>query len=320
MKIWRDILFHFIDGIIPRAVAAIHYKAAYNSLFITFSSHPNIEIWFRNSFEKGNFVFGVSDLDLTILLKKPATKEELTYIRRVLHDHKKLYPFLGEINLYQEGWLDIFAPTLNYYERLRDSKISKRMQEISLKDMNVDKVVFILRNFYTDRVKLKTHPTLRQKKWRAHFQEMNLNVPEMIGIKELCNALKNILNLEEENWTKVLKAVKSGISVELNEENIFSTSLPEYWKYLFPHKYLWFESKREEAIKIRGTFLASVCLRQIEWEIWGIMSQIMFLKSDGINIEIHLLRLKNLVEIIDEKSKIPEDIDRLLEIVESLEV
>jgi len=305
----KDTIFNSIDQIVPRWLAAIPYQLALEGLAAAFASDKDVVVWSRNSFKKGNFVFGVSDLDVTIYLTSEFTLKKITKIKEVLKSHKQLYPFLGEANIYQQGMAELFASSSNFFEMGRDPILEKELSPVPYADMEVEKVVFLLRMIYSDRKKLTNNLSVRQKKWRQHFISIYAPYPDQINIHVVIELISSFFSGNTPLAKDVRDSLQMLVNSDFTEENVFSTSFPMSWKYLFPHRHLWIDL--DESIQvIKGTFLAKICLRQIEWEIWGIMSQLVFLKLPGV--QIHLERLGRLAGALNDKTKIPEKIDKLI--------
>lgn len=317
----QNTFFYTIDLFLPRFIAVIPYNIALRSLILKMAVFNNVQVWDRNSIRRGNFIFGVSDLDITILITGKMYTDEANEINRILKEHKMFFPFLGETNFYLDDLSGKLAPSLNYYERLRDPILSNKLINIDYDDLNVEKATFLLRMIYADRVKLGKMTFLRQKKWKGHFSDLGFNIPDKVSIE---NVLENLLELLKLNATlekKLMEVIRFVLTTDLNEQNIYHIELPELWKFIFPHKHIWFDYDRVENFDIiKGTLLEKVCLRQLEWEIWGLMSQVPFLPSIEENLVKHLKRQARAALALDHQSPVDAMVIQLNEALEDFKL
>jgi hypothetical protein len=308
-------LFFCVDFFLPRTIAAVPYHFAFKSLKKKFKKFNEATLWYRNSFRRGNFVFGVSDLDLSVLMSQKSTGENYHEIKNVLEEHKKLYPFLGETNFYISELIDELAPALNYYERMRDPELSRQLHNVDYDDLDTERGVFMLRMIYADKKHLNEMSFLRQKKWKGHFLDMDFTVPDEINLEIILERLFSTLKLEKDHEKLVTECIYFHLNNEINEQNIFKIKLPEFWKYIFPHRYIWFEyGKDDQFLPILGTKLEKICLRQLDWEVWGLMTQLPFLPDIKENLEVHLLRLAQVSKLLSPKSLMPFQVKKLLDV------
>ena len=277
----------------------------------------NVIVWDRNSFRRKRFVFGVSDLDITVVAFKKNVPEQSRQISTILNKHKKQFPFLGETNFYLNELIVPYAPFLNYYELLRDPELASRIGHVQYENDNVEKVVFLLRMIYADRLKLGKLTFLRQRKWKGHFADLGFIVPKNITVENILKNLLGIMKLDVALEEKFVKAIHFVLTTELDEQNIYHIELPDLWKFLFPHKHIWFDFDREENFQlIKGTFLEKVCLRQLDWEVWGLMSQLPFLPSIDENLIEHLKRQARASHALNPAGEMTLKVDQLVQVAE----
>jgi hypothetical protein len=318
----RDHLFFFLDKILPRPLAVYPYREALGFLHLRFlQTGLPVEVWHRNSIYRGNYVFGLSDLDVTVYFASTnITSKDLQAVKSILLEAKRIYPFLGECNFYVEGLAMEFIASANYFEISRDKLLTKELK-ISSTANSVDRIVFILRMFYSDRVKLSKYPYLRQRKWSAHLEDVfsytsgNNNITAQTVIQLLMNEM----NLTKESQLEVEHVFKELLNNDFKDEEVYGRKMSEMWKYIFPHRHAWSEDPSPEEIeKIKETILGPICLRQIDWEVWGLLGQLPFLSNKETWFRIHLTRLQKVVTVLDESSDINARIEKLLLLDENL--
>lgn len=292
MKILRDYFFQSIDSILPRSIASIPYQEAFNSCAIALSD-SEVELWHRNSFKLGNYTFGTSDLDLTLLFHHWPTPVKLKKTLEILANQKRIFPFIGETNIYIDDEVGEFLSCFNYFERLRDPIFCDHFLS-DKKSSQSEKTAFVLRMLFSDRVKLTFHPELRQRKWQFHFSALELPYTKLIKKDTIDSILSKWIN------TDISAALEILDTPNLTDDKIFGMDLPEEWKFLFPNKYLWFHQGQNEKFDFVSDKpeLRDVCLAQIRWEVWGIFSQLPFLVNNEEGLNIHLYRMSRVANAL----------------------
>ncbi len=156
---------------LPRAVALIPYQCALVVLRLFIGLGMKASVWNRNSTRSGSFLFGVSDLDLTVVGKSSINFEFLKSSLIVL---KRVFIFLGETNLYHYSQLELVLPRMNVYELKRDPELEK-LNRYPKQETKVEKFVFTQRMLFADVLTLGTDPGLRQLKWKHLFDLFGYN-------------------------------------------------------------------------------------------------------------------------------------------------
>jgi hypothetical protein len=181
----RDSLFYFVDKILPRKVAVIPYLSALKDFQLnSLNRWIDVSIWCRNSIYRGNYVFGLSDLDLTIYFEKDFHHQTLQEILRYQKHLKKVYPFLGELNLYVDSLSRELKGAVNYFEFHRDPILVKRIGQLESFDLKTDGAVFLLRMLYADRKKLRASP-YRQETHALALAELIRAIGSDIEIQDI---------------------------------------------------------------------------------------------------------------------------------------
>ena len=282
------------------------YDYAFNYLkeAILFNGLP-VELWVRNSVRQGNYRFGLSDLDLTVY-SDAMNETQFKKLKHLLTEAKKLFPFLGETNVYISPLAENLIQSANIHEIGRDPELLSRMPKV--KDHPVDKTVFLLRMLYSDKTNLLQRPELRKSKWIMHLQGTDFEEHHGFGFDSVVSYLNSIIGVH--GVDEALQYLKGDVS----EPSVFLDEKPKLWKYLFPHKHLWFETAVPDSPEeVRGTILADICLRQIDWEVWGLMTQLPFIPDRQLGFKVHLNRLARVASEIDPDSKVASRINYLIQ-------
>ncbi len=281
--------FYRLDQILPRGVALFPYIMGlfFVRLLFKLLFGPTTKIWDRNSVRARTFVFGVSDLDITVFsdreLPAPFLCKALTLSKRVL-------PFLGEANVYCAVGLKALVTRMNTFELRRDP-VFEALTKAARSEDRIEKLVFLQRMFFSDALTLGDGPLLRQKKWRHHL--------ELTGIKEPGGLLKT------ETIIQILGSLlpsRPGLSGSLGrwmaesknpEFDVYHADLGEGFRILAPHLYLWFYHDREAQDRelLKGLLAEERVLveRQIDWEICGLYCQRHLIQTT--EVLVHLERL-----------------------------
>jgi hypothetical protein len=296
--------FTLLDNCLPRSLAIIPYRYCYHQLMQSAQVLPGeCEVWVRNSVKQGNYVFGLSDLDLS-LCSYASSRQDFVPVLRMLRDQKILFPFLGETNFYHPAWMMELKASANYYEIRRDPILFEKIRPIQ---NDIDGIVFLLRMLFADRTNLIGRPQIRSRKWLKHFEDLQLAPPLKINFDNICVSIAELAERPE-----VFEALQM-LRGELKEPEMFFMPKKKFWKYLYPHKYLWFETDEvDDPAEILGSKLADICLRQIDWEVWGLMTQLPYIDDLNLGFKIHLERLGKVADSIGDKNGINQRIHLLL--------
>jgi hypothetical protein len=298
----RTALFFYTDLALPRFVASIPYYLALIILKLRLSKIMGVEVWHRNSFKKGNYVFGLSDLDITILVPKIQYKKHSGEILSILKSHKKFFPFLGETNLYIPELIQVASASLNVFERLRDPILSFKLPPQTDHDPQIEKIVFLLRMLNSDKEKLTNFSYLRQKKWKNHLQELGFETNEKITRKFIIDIIMDLASFPKVQQSELRDSLEILTSLAIKDHDIYHMDLPHLWRFIFPHKFIWDEDRLNTNLSsISTTAIEKICIRQLNWEIWGIMSQLPFLPA-SLDVTTHLRRQSNLALALGDTS------------------
>jgi hypothetical protein len=280
--------FSILDSFMPIWLKLIPYQVGFifckNLFFLQFK---NSDLWVRNSVQRRTLVFGLSDLDLTLLTSQPLDKQKFN---RLCKKAKKLVPFMGEVNCYEKNHFDFLKETINTFEYLRDSKLQTYFS-LTEKSFDGEKVVFLLRMLRSDKALLRGELHYRQRKWRDHFSMLELPLPKgLISADVVARQISQFFPNQEE----IFKTLGTWLSSAPWREDLYHDHFGEHWKFLNPHLYLWFENNDANFTRAVSEFEKNILKRQIDWELFGLYSQRSWL--DPENILIHINRLEKCLE------------------------
>lgn len=276
-------------AILPYSVALIFIRMLFKVLF-----GPSTKVWSRNSTRSKTFVFGISDLDLTVLAPNRTSRQMLTEALRI---SKRIFPFLGEAHFYSTEHLSWILPHINTYELKRDPHLLA-WRGLSPQENNVERFVFLQRMFFSDAHTLRSQAKYRQQKWIHHLKLTGLKVPS--GLITLETVKEILMSLVEQN-----QSISESLDLWLKKHesgsfDVYRENLGESFKIIAPHLYLWFHDDvtRDETFlnELKPEF-KSIIQRQIDWEIWGLYCQRHWMKEDQV-IQ-HLSRLIRVKKVLD---------------------
>jgi hypothetical protein len=243
-----------------------------------------LKVWNRNSTKTHTFVFGISDLDLTIMGKGDTS---FSFLRSSLCLFKRLFIFLGETNYYDRKDLPFIIRRINPYELKRDPSLKEQGHDGKI-ETAAEKFIFIQRMLFSDIFSLTDFPELRQSKWRHHFDLVGLpQVDKVINSTTVTNALNELAGFNP----RIRLSIDMWINQVFKKDfNPYRSSLGEGFRILAPHLHLWYEEGDErEFLQSLNAFERDVIKGQIDWEFWGLYTQRYY--SAGPKVRTHLLRL-----------------------------
>ena len=272
----------------------------------------------RNSYVLGSFVPLVSDLDLTILLRGPIGDDTSQKIQSDLDDLTRIFPFIGESNVYFEQALDFLLDFMNPFELERDPELKslafKGPERLDLKTLAA---VFLFRMLDADLLSLTARPRYRVKKWLSHsgmvtrvlgkrYERDFLSSDPNVSI--LTELVLELLELKDPLRSEVAEQIARSFELKLAGKPAWHFDYPPLMWILTPHVLVY--SREPQAIPAAPPELARFFIGQIEWEIWGIGTQYLLTKRKPAFFD-HLLRLEKLLPVILPDTRYAADRERL---------
>ena len=255
--------FHFIGLKI--------YQSIYHAICIFWRwRFPTTLIWARNSYESGDLVPGLSDIDLTVISTEG---EPPPYSLEVLGVFKKIFIILGEVNSYNPESLEIIKDIYNYYEIQRDPKLMSYFN-LSKKPNEVDSTIYLMRTYESDKHNIENRIKFRKRKWLRVFQLLEIENEEL--------SMSSL-------YTQLQKRIGERI---LNNQMLYS-----------PHTWLECNFQKLNDTQVKEIFSSLteteslIIIGQIRWEVFGILTQLPFLKNRK-DMRYHFDNLKTILSYL----------------------
>tara|TARA_R110000868_G_scaffold313440_2_gene574430 strand:- start:6346 stop:7245 length:900 start_codon:yes stop_codon:yes gene_type:complete len=252
---------------------------------------PATEVWVRNSLALGDLVPGLSDIDFTIYNNDKRLNLDHQLLAQVTTWLRHFIPIIGEFNYYNVETLRLVQDLANPHELDRDIVLKTKLQTVEKKKTQSDHLVYLLRLYHSDSENLRLNPELRAKKWNRVFSAINAGV-NYNGRLSVDSVIQSYLT-----------------PAELSLEPVV---YPHLW---LAHNWKSLDSnlRAVDEFKSGRDFLKQVTLGQIRWEIFGILSQLPFLKN-AKDMQYHFSHLAKIVEHIDisESKQLRNTIDQAI--------
>jgi len=280
-----------LDTVIPRRITKTLYYPSFLIFQILCKFHFSKNLkhtYLRNSFFLNYCVFGLSDYDFGIVLKTRASVKDWNCFYQNFKRLKFIFPFWGEINLYCEDEIDDLVAFINPIELKRDPYLSNKFK---LEASPEEKFVFLSRSLSTNFPNWKFEQKKRFK-FSTYFDLCQMKYSSKTDVKEMLES-----NLYELLQTPIQK---NYIHFIIPFQNLLKNSPDILWepsssevKVLFPQHYLWFEREEgnEEFLGSLSESDKRVLVGQLNWEIWGLMTQLYTFEGKD-SFVIHLNRIK----------------------------
>lgn len=276
----------------PRFFGVAVYWAVY-SLYRVYVRifYKGSRVWTRNTYRNGNWIPFVSDIDLSILLPPVYSTNLIEQIQLRHYAWRRYLPIVGELNIYHPAKLSEVAQNINIFELSRDPDLQSLLKpQMQRSDMFIwDRITFLLRMLEYDS-KLLFAPEQRQRKWRNHFQDSELDAPFWIDRRVVVAVIVKLIGeqgLEGLSESFLKEAIHSFL--EASDQEVPWHQWVQANKYasvlgaLFPHRFCF-------AIELKSKHFVGLQRSQIRWELHAALLQ----SPDGCYFESlaqHLHRL-----------------------------
>lgn len=307
--------------IFPYSISSTPYDFALKVVQAYFKD-LDVEIWSRNGHVLRTLTPGASDLDLTVMARK---NDEVTF-NSFMNRYNRLkvfLPFLGEINWVFEDSLEFFGSYLNPMEGNRDPLLLERIST-NFSCSEAQKVCFFLRCLASDTYGIRTNFLSRKRKWDRHLQDLGFyeykdKLKTPAEIFELCEEnllVKNLPHYQSGFLGKLIQNYHQDINAwnrfyQVSNVRDFIVLAPNRWLGATLH----FEKLEEDIELIRSfsDFEFSLFQAQIEWEVWGLYTQINQIE-DKEGLKKHLNNFMLVIDKLEGMEKSKQGFVRLLAI------
>lgn len=306
---------------LPYFIQIIPYVVA-KYCVISLLSSKDIRIWVRNSYVFKNIVCALSDLDFTVVVKEVESADKtITNYNRL----KKIFPFLGEINLYLERELVNFSPIVNSFEIRRDPKLQEYIEMKNPSNDQFEEIVFLCKTIESDQQNLLTIPKYRVKKWSHHLDlTNNQSEVSLDGLISLLTEKCRVLGLDSDKFLSHFYEKNRTVKKDCDD---FYRENRDKKSYILLYPFRWIGSSLTcdsffhdiEEIKNFSEDQLKLLEAQIKWEVWGLYSQHIHNLRQA-TLHTHLENIREMMESSDylKNSKAYELLNELRALHENL--
>jgi hypothetical protein len=271
----------------PEPVSQALYRAALKSFQLgiqVYGGKTHAQVWARNSYRLGNWTAFQSDIDLSVWMAREPKAGEVARLVRTHQRVKKVFPFLGEINLYIATDLKWVELLINAFELERDPQLAKKITTQSPLELRFHAASFLLRMLESDIERVLNEPEGRRPKWDAHFARVTTLVggkecgiwegfPErslLRGIVELIVHLLELPSEERQKFTEQLELYFQSIGRDVPTHLLAPLLADEpYLWAAFPQCFCF----RTENRPVLEGALSGLAQAQLSWEFAGMLAQ-----------------------------------------------
>lgn len=263
-------------------ISILYYKLALRVVILLFQKKGEVEIWPRHSYYEGGVVYFLSDIDLTFYL----LNNQNLQIEKMFKILKLLFPILVEYRTVRKNELMDIVTKMNVFELKRDPKLFEKIKDLAVisNNLEVERIVFLLRCLVSDWENLIKRPQMRVMKWRSHFLRCNLIPLDQTIFSDSNNIRYNItrvissdiesktgLNLPPSHVMKIVKTCRYHHldQVGVLESRFCFVCLPQFWINVALHTdQLGIYEKKFDLTE----FEMKIIKRQLDWELAGILT------------------------------------------------
>ncbi len=305
-------------------VGEMFYGLAFKGLQFgiqVYRGDTHAQVWTRNSYRLGNWVPFVSDIDVSVWMAHPPSSRDLARFKSAYSRMKKLFPVIGNVNLYiatEKHWTE---QLINRFELERDPQLAKKLSPRSPIKPEVQAAAFLLRMVEKDIDSILAHPEAMKAKWNAHIRRMAQVIPkakvdvwkgfpERTLLRGILDSVADLLDLpegEQKDFAEPMELYfqSLGRKVPLDLLRPLASKNAAYCAGL-PHRFC-FETESHPAL---GDSYVSLARAQISWEILRMLTRRRFWKQSEPEKAVIRAHLKSLEEFysssIEKNSSLPE--------------
>lgn len=306
MRLSRLLLGHF-SLILPPLMAKSLYLLIFYLVKVLFPCN-HYTLTYRNGLFDGRIIWGISDIDLTLtgMTVEPATLSKIIQRYQLL---KRIIPIIGEMNIIHADTVKNFLPCANLIGLSRDPSIKTPPAGADSITTELDSLIFLMRSFQANRQQLSIYPHFSMIKWDHYFKLCHIRKLSSTSVLDsLCASVPLLHSLE---YSTFLARYNPTSAHDIN--HFYSTQnfkIP--MMTLFPAQWLgasYLHKKVDEDIKAlthSSTVLIRLFLRGIEWEIWGLYTQLWIHREESVYAHI-----KNIIFVLTQLNATLDDNDIL---------
>jgi hypothetical protein len=299
VKIFPSIVKRIIINLVPNELGRFIYKSIFSIEFFIIKHllKKDMQAWYRNSLLQSYFCFGLSDIDVSVELKKDKSiqsnsKKILTFFT--------ICPLIKEINFYYPFCINELPIIGNFFELSKDPYLLTKVQvpTISSEVKEAQAFTYLFRMFFSNLNQIKKGISKRDiQKWSFHFKRTEYPeiIPSLFEVKNYQDLLHIIFGLFPAFDKSYHFAAKHAahchlIQMPLHtqfEESEFPLEILTLLPQLFCFKPLHLNELSE--------FGEKVFIEQMSWEVLGMLTQpMLFYKASPVYQ--HLANIKSALE------------------------
>jgi hypothetical protein len=287
----------------PRRLSEATYSAAIKAFQLAIEvslRDSNAQVWTRNGYKTTGWVPFDQPVDFSVWFAREPSIRDLNSVRNAHRRVKKVFPILGEMNLYVATDIELFSQLMNSFLLERDPHLKRKLQLTNKLNPRAQASAYLFRVLDAEVKDVLEQSDETQRRWGGYF----LSVGKVFGTD---GEFEDWLNLEEGTFLKKVVAMAVGIlgpsldkkseileCLELYYQSIgrnvpgdilrpLLQSQPSLWA-VFPHR-LCYESREPSQLKgLLNGILGELAIAGMSWELSKILAEVRLL-GRGRSIE-----------------------------------
>ena len=300
-----------LGAITPKWIVAPFYRLSFfllqKSVAICFKHDTENQLWIRHSFTGSHWRPFSSDIDLTLWTSLPPHSPVLQNWLGIYKKLKFFFPVLGELNIYWNN--GEFANWMNPYELKKDPALQAKIKPIVATKEHL--MVFILKTLESNSEELfgdRRLFVLRSDKW--HY--FNSLVGQDCPINSLPEYYLHLISKYSDEKLNS-KDLRNYFSILAQSQP--PTLLSAVIKTSFFNKFC----AHQEVSTFSDTETLKLIGAVLQWEVWGLSTQLPFAFSNSKSIHQFVDHLSNLAKETSTLPKFPNQ-TQIIQAIEKIKV
>lgn len=292
---------YLLNKYTPYVLIKLPYKVALN--LFTFFIPKSLVVLTRHSFSLDKLTFPLSDIDITIAIQN---EKDLDYkLLSKISLLKKIILPIGEISFIYNDDFKILKSTINPLEWQRAPEVASYFNYHRIPITNADYIVYLCRMYLSDIRNLYFNFKNRENKWQYHLEQIETDV-KFSNFKNSLEFISFVGSLILERYAQE-GVGEYFINLTQYQFGLLKHKRRSHLKFmiLYDFKY-WVESSIynndfELELELIDDFSKQekeIILKQIQWELWGIYTQLPISKNLHL-IKKHLETLRLVLSYLD---------------------
>jgi hypothetical protein len=292
MSFLRNALGKALQTYTPRTVGDATYSTAIKAfqLAVEVGLHDaHVQIWTRNGYRGTGWVPFHTPVDLSIWFAREPSARDLNTVRSNYRRVRKIFPVLGEMNLYVATEIELFSVLMNPFELERDPQLKKKIELRTDIHPRARAATFLLRLLDEEIKEVLVATERTERRWSEYFLAVGSVFGDDLEFKTwldtpgetyLRKILKMVLELIIDPAQKESDAILDcldlyfqslGRDVPVETLRPLVQSQPYLWA-IFPHRFC-FESVKPSLDGMFEGLWAELAWSEISWELSRMLGQ-----------------------------------------------